>query len=141
MLAQPIRTTEPATYGKAILVHLFPLAIIETLIHPFARNTWVTLVERFKPTVVRLVVDTVDALHQSIVLIEARFGIFHGSIQAHGISRKPSLDRRTAPTTLNDTLRNTRLGKHLLAEEIANSREMPTILFVQRLPSLCSYIV
>ena len=73
-------------------------------------------------------------LHVVVVLEELSPLDQLGIVIAQRVGRDPGLDRGTSPTVDDDTLGNFGLLIHPLAKEIADGREVPGILLVDRLP-------
>ena len=116
------------------LADLLPVRVVEAEGCPVFTDAGILGVQHLLPLLFGLHVGLTLGFHVFIVLEELRPLHQHGVVALQGVGRDPGLNRRTAPTVDDDALRHARLFIHAAAKEIADSREEPRILLVDRFP-------
>ena len=94
----------------------------------------VALVEHLVPPPVGQLVGLLLCAHVGGIVVETCLLYQHRIVVAQRVGRYPCLDGRSSPAVDDDSLRHVALLVHLLAEEIADCREEPCVLFRHGLP-------
>ena len=130
MLAEPDGTRSTPT--PVVLVDGLPIGVL--IVGEGIVLDIVSRVEQFVPPSAGLAVGLHLCPHVVVVLEEGHSFYQHRIVPFQGVFRNPCLDRGTTPAVDDDALCYLVLLKHPFAEEIADGREKPGVLFIDGLP-------